>query len=161
MVRGQKGSAMNANDIGYVINTRDIMCDAYARIFDIPSSKDKDQSYYDQRYESVYIDYAIFDVRRSTYATYEFDPDTDYFWAKVESGCEGTWIAVYREHDRYGDTEEHSTDNIGTIKTLNEGRDAWKSMGALAGELVYVAEQVAWEYYQAQRKAKQAIAERG
>ena len=36
-------------------------------------------------------------------------------------------------------TRDYIRFTVGTIKTLDEGVDAWRNMGALAGELAYLA----------------------
>jgi len=122
-----------------------VLSAAYADIFGI--EPEEDGEYYGQVTGSSEIDYAIFHDR---YAL-DFDIDTDYFEAVTEDGSEGCWIGVFRlrmnrKEGRY------ERDRVGTIKTLNEGRAAWRDMGALAGELSYVANNItAWKLYKTKK----------
>ena len=98
------------------------------------------------------IDYAHFDGDHET----RFDPDNDFFEATTEDGCEGCWIRVelVRWHP---DTKQYTRKRVGTIKTLDEGRMAWNAMGALAGELAYLANNDA--AHNVLKRAKQLAAE--
>ena len=129
------------------MTTLQILTAAYADIFGIEPKENG--SYYDQKAGESLIDYAHFD---DNYVKL-FDLDTDYIEAVTEDGSEGCWIGVFRV--RYNDeTRRYDRDRVGTIKTLNEGRTAWKDMGALAGELAYVANNVtAWKLYRESKKS--------
>ena len=118
------------------MNTLQILSAAYADIFSIET---KPSGAYDgQRIGDTVIDYTSFD-RDSV----EYDIDTDSIEAVTESGCEGCWIGIFRVRwDQ--ETRTYSRTRVGSIKTLDEGRAAWRNMGALAGELAYVADLTAW-----------------
>ena len=82
------------------------------------------------------IEYATF-VKDSA----PFDERDDFFEATTEDGSEGCWIRIDLVH--YNTEPDamfrYTRSRVGTIKTLNEGRKAWQDMGALAGELAYLA----------------------
>ena len=58
--------------------------------------------------------------------------DNMYAIAYLDSGSEGCYVnlVLFDSEKRIG---------IGTLKTLDEGLDAWRQMGCLAGELSYLA----------------------
>lgn len=86
-----------------------------------------------------WIDYTSFAMRSE-----DFDPDRDYLRCCVTDGSEGAWIDIFRYR-------ECEFEYVGTIKTLREGRDVWREMGALAGELSYVANFITpWELQKAE-----------
>lgn len=138
----------------FAMTTQEVLCDAYAAIFGIPSSKDRDGCYYDQAYQSVTIDYAELSGMRNPLP---YDDDTDYIEAVTEGGCEGVYIGVFRVREGRDVPDRDRRVRVGTIKTLCEGRDAWRSMGALCGELAYMAGRAAFVLW----KAEKAAAERG
>ena len=120
------------------MTTTQILTAAYAEIFGIDP---EDGSYYGQMAGECEIDYAYFDDRYEK----DFDVDTDCFEAITEDGSEGCWIGVFRNRFVRGEGR-YERDRVGTIKTLRDGRTAWKDMGALAGELAYLANNdVAWK----------------
>ena len=133
------------------MDTAQILSAAYAEIFSCDVAKGG--HYYGQRVNDSEIDYAHFDRESMS-----VDPDTDFFEAVVEDGSEGCWIRVelVRYIEERKRREEHHRDydrfHVGLIKTLNEGRDAWRNMGALAGELAYVATQKVWPMCRAERE---------
>lgn len=129
------------------MTTNQILSAAYAEIFSLKPAKDGEftGTFYGQTAGDCEIDYVHFDLR-----SMPFDIDKDYFEAAVEDGSEGCWIRVDLIHYN-GNRFEPS--RVGTIKTLAEGRNAWRDMGALAGELAYVANSViAWRLYKAERE---------
>lgn len=130
------------------MTTMQILSAAYAEIFGIEPKKNGCYSG-DQAGSSV-IDYAHFDLNSMPY-----DIDADYFECTTEDGSEGCWVRVDRvRYDR--EKREYISNRAGIIKTLDEGRNAWRDMGALAGELAYVANNItAWKLYKAEQQAKQ------
>ena len=133
---GRKDSAMTTNQI---------LSAAYAEIFSLKPTGNGEftGTFYGQTTGDCEIDYAHFDSRSTA-----FEMSADYFETAVEDGSEGCWIRVDLIHD-HGNGVVRS--RVGTIKTLAEGRGAWRDMGALAGELAYVANSViAWRLYKAE-----------
>lgn len=129
------------------MNTLQILSAAYADIFGIEA--DAEGHFHDQRAGKCVIDYAYFGHNAEP-----FDMDADYIEATTESGSEGCWIGVFRMHYD-AETHGYTRSRVGTIKTLDEGRDAWRDMGALAGELAYVSNSViAWKLYKAEQEAE-------
>lgn len=130
------------------MNTMQILSAAYAEIFGVEASKNG--CYHDQKAGSSVIDYAHFDLNSLSY-----DIDTDFFECVTEDGSEGCWVRVERvRYDR--EKREYIKNRVGTIKTLDEGRCAWQDMGALAGELAYVANNItAWKLYRDEQQAQQ------
>lgn len=120
------------------VTTAQILSLAYCAIFGITTDRGEGIGHYYGQYANgaSCIDYTIFD-----HDSRPFDEDNDFFEVTVESGCEGCWIRVDLMH--YTDTEpgrgRYDRFRVGTIKTLDEGREAWRNMGALAGELAYMA----------------------
>lgn len=134
--------------------TQEIMSMAYADVFSIPVNENG--RYHDQKLsdpksgKEIVIDYAYFDARLSK----NYDIDNDNIIAFTEDGCEGCWIAVYLSHV-IDDDGARKWDRIGTVKTLDEGRSAWRAMGALAGELTFAAQRAAWKIYKASSEPEQ------
>ena len=130
------------------MNTMQILSAAYAEIFGVEVKKNG--CYHDQKTGASLIDYAHFDLNPMPY-----DIDTDYFECVTEDGSEGCWVRVDRvRYDK--EKREYIKNRVGTIKTLDEGRCAWKDMGALAGELAYVANNItAWKLYKAEQQNAQ------
>lgn len=115
-----------------IISTAQILSAAYAAVFGIPV---KPYGYHGQVVGDTVIDYAYFDVR-----SVDFDIDNDWFEAIVEDGSEGSWIGV---HLRTGSRDSSpKCRHVGVIKTLARSRGVWREMGALAGELAFVANNV-------------------
>lgn len=132
------------------MTTTDILTLAWTTIF--PEAKlNMFSAFNDQKYRDITIDYASF----SGYDPRSFNIDGDAIICFTEDGSEGVWIAVH--HVRY-DAEGRNIMRVGSVKTLNEGRDAWRDMGALAGELTYEAGRAAWTLYKASEKAEEARA---
>lgn len=129
------------------MTTLEILTAAYAEIFGIDENKGGD--YHDQKTGSSVIDYAHFGT-----CSVDFDIDADYIEAVTESGSEGCWIGIFRV--RFNQKKSaYVRERVGTIKTLDEGRCAWQDMGALAGELSYVANEIiAWNKWKAEQTAK-------
>ena len=128
------------------MTTRDVLSLAYAAVFGIESTQrgQLDGHFYGQRAGECEIDYANFDHPQN------FDIGEDYIEAVTEDGSEGCWIRLERVH--YERDEGYQRFRVGTVKTLCEGRKAWRDMGALAGELAYLANNdIAWELYKAER----------
>ena len=124
-----------------------IISAAYADVFGIAVSPSG--CYWGQALDNglTEIDYAMFDEDIGNEA---FDIESDAIIAFTEDGCEGTWINVCLvRRDKV--TRRKRFDRIGTIKTLDEGQDAWEAMGALAGALTYCAQEAAWRLYKAER----------
>lgn len=119
------------------ITTTKILSVAYCTIFGITTDRGSGIGrYYDQYTGDSCIDYAHFDGR------YEmpFDEDTDWFECVTEDGSEGCWIRVdLVRRVSLGDHYDYIRRRAGTIKTLDSGANAWRNMGALAGELTYTA----------------------
>lgn len=122
------------------VTTKQILSVAYCTIFGIMTVTDRNVlgRYYGQYAGDSCIDYAHFDGNSER----PFDEDNDWFECITEDGSEGCWIRVDLMHhvplgDHFNDKVERH--RVGTIKTLDSGRDAWRNMGALAGELTYVA----------------------
>ena len=118
------------------VTTTQILSLAYCTIFGIFTDTGSGIGhYYGQRADGrSEIDYAHFDRECET----RFDPDRDYFEATTEDGSEGCWIRV--ELVRFDpETRQYKRKRVGIIKTLDEGRMAWRAMGSLAGELAYLA----------------------
>ena len=118
----------------------EIMTRAYRDIFNLDTDE-KTARFEGQRYNDIMIEYA--NMRAAYNGDPDFNIDTDAIRAQTETGCEGVWIAVYRERGR-------RREYIATVKTLDEGRAAWIAMGALAGELTYAADLAAWNIYRAE-----------
>lgn len=126
------------------MTTCDVLSLAYATIFGVERTQRGQLAghFYGQRAGECEIDYANFDHPQS------FDIDNDYIEAVTEDGNEGCWIRLERVH--YVRDEGYQRCRVGTIKTLCEGRKAWRDMGALAGELAYLANNdIAWKLYDA------------
>ena len=139
------------------VTTTQILSLAYCTIFGITTDRGNGIGrYYDQYANGKScIDYAHFDGDYET----PFDEDNDYFEAVTESGSEGCWIRVVLVHmagENYRE-RHYERKRVGTIKTLDEGRTAWQNMGALAGELAYVANYDA--AYKVLKRAKELAAE--
>lgn len=119
------------------LTTSQILTRAYAAVMGVDV---KELRLFDETYEGVAIDYASFNRD-------EYDlpyHSADYFEAITETGSEGCYIGIFLRNamkDEYG-RDFYGRRRAGTIKTLAEGRAAWKVMGALAGELAYVANYV-------------------
>lgn len=129
------------------MTTLQILTAAYAEIFGIAVNENGD--YHDQKTGSSTIDYAHFGN-----FSIDYDIDADYIEAVTEDGCEGCYVGILRV--RFNQKKgAYVRERIGTIKTLDEGRAAWRDMGALAGELAYVARETAWKLYRAERQAQQ------
>ena len=123
------------------MTTTQILTAAYAEIFGIEPNENG--SYYGQKAGECEIEYAHFD----DHYVKDYDMDTDYIEAMTEDGSEGCWIGVFRNRFIRGEGR-YAHDRVGTIKTLCDGRTAWRDMGALAGELSYLANNdVAWKLY--------------
>ena len=120
-----------------------ILSRAYSATFGIETSEDS--SYGEQRYAGIEIDYARF----HTVAPVTYDMDSDWFTATVEDGCEGVYAGVFCHHK-----DKPAATRVGTIKTLDEGLDAWRTMGALCGELLYRAAMAAFELDAAESAAE-------
>ena len=121
------------------MTTLQVVTAAYAEIFGIDVHENG--YYYGQHAGSSEIDYAMFDR-----CVQNYDIDAGYIAAITEDGNEGCWIGVFYICDsiRF---------RVGTIKTLAYDRAAWQDMGALAGELAYVANNIiAWKLYQAEKQ---------
>lgn len=126
------------------MTTLQILSAAYADIFGI-EPKDSGE-YGGQVTGASTVDYAIF------YDKHDFDINTDYIEAMTEDGSEGCWIGVFRVRENPTDRSK-AVQRVATIKTLSEGRTAWQDMGALAGELAYVANNIiAWKLYRESNK---------
>lgn len=123
------------------MTTQEIMSAAYAKIFGVDVKESG--SYYGEKLDGdIEIDYAYFDGRLCK----DYDMDTDHIEAVTEDGSEGVWVGVFRV--RFDATaHSYSRERVGTIKTLREGRGVWRAMGALAGELSWMADHVAWKIY--------------
>lgn len=93
------------------------------------------------------IDYAHFDFHSRP-----FDFDSDNIIAHTSSGNEGCFIDVVLVHFNK-DNMQYEKSHCGTIKTLSEGLPAWRAMGALAGELTYLSDSVAWDLHRANLQA--------
>ena len=148
---------MAASKPDLTVTTCKILSLAYATIFGITTDQGGGIGHYYGQYagESC-IDYAVFDQRYDV----PFDDDADYFECVTESGCEGCWIRVDLVHYTGQDARamsQYTRQRAGTIKTLCEGHKAWKDMGALAGELTYVANYDA--AYKVIKRAKELAAE--
>jgi len=128
------------------MTTTQVLSNAYAEIFGIPVNEHG--NYYGQMVGNSEIDYANFNRYEKNY-----DPDADYIEACTETGSEGVWIGCFLVHWDF-EPSKSSRERVGTIKTLDEGRDAWRNMGALAGELAYMSGQIAWKLYKAEQKAQ-------
>ena len=118
------------------VTTAQILSLAYCTIFGITTDRGEGIGHYYGQYANgaSCIDYTVFD-----YDSRPFDEDNDFFEATVESGCEGCWIRVDLMHYTEPRRGRYERIRVGTIKTLDEGREAWRNMGALAGELAYMA----------------------
>lgn len=138
------------------MTTQEILSAAYAEVFGIDVKESG--SYFGEKLDGdIEIDYAHFDGRLCK----DYDMDTDHIEAVVEDGSEGTWIGVFLV--RFDEaTRGYLRDRVGTIKTLDEGRDAWRAMGALAGEFSWAVGPVARKIYKASseraRKQREALA---
>lgn len=64
--------------------------------------------------------------------------DNMYTIAYLDSGSEGCWVNLVL-------CDSGEKIGIGTLKTLDEGLDAWRQMGILAGELSYLANEYIWQ----------------
>ena len=126
------------------MTTKEILSAAYAAIYGIEQTKSYD--YNSQRAGDAVIDYTSF-ARESI----EFNYDTDYFIMYTGTGCEGVWIEIILAR-RNVVKNDYDHPYVGCIKTLTEGRAAWRDMGMLAGEMTYMANQKALEFYYAERK---------
>ena len=117
-------------------STCEVLSRAYAEHFGIEYNEKG--YYYDQivgyAKSTSCIDYAHFD--RDSWVINE---DREYYYSAIpESGCEGAWIGIFV--NIYEPSEhKYNTLRVGTIKTLDEGLDAWINMGALAGALAWIA----------------------
>ena len=125
------------------MNTMQILSAAYAEACGIPENEHC--YYYGQEIgNGVIIDYTSFDRLARP-----FDIDSDTITASTSSGSEGVWIDFNLTHCDY-DSGSKQIYRIGSIKTLDEGRDAWRNMGALAGEISYLVDKIAWKLYKAE-----------
>ena len=131
------------------MTTMQILSAAYAEIFGIEPNE---KGYYSgEKTGSSVIDYAHFDRDSMT-----FDIDDDYIECVTEDGNEGCWIRAALVHFDKA-KREYIRYRVGTIKTLDEGRCAWQDMGALAGELAYVANNItAWKLYMESEQEQRA-----
>lgn len=143
-----------ATEKNLTVTTTKILSVAYCEIFGITTDRGSGIGrYYGQYAGDSCIDYAHFDGH------YEipFDEDTDWFECITEDGCEGCWIRVELvRRITLGGHDDNIRRRVGIIKTLSEGRNAWKNMGALAGELAYTANDAA---YKVIKRARQLAAE--
>ena len=126
----------------------DILTQAYADIFGI--EVEHSGNYYDQQIDGTMIDYASFSRSEALKVN-----DDDYFEAMTEDGSEGCYIGIFLVHyvgcGKSG-CGDYARMRAGTIKTLEEGRDAWKHMGALAGMMAYMANgETFWKLLKAEK----------
>ena len=128
----------NTTAAAFTVASADIMKNAYDSLFDLCQLASSGRTY-----EGIEIDYASFD-RLSTMLNEECE-----IICTVNPGAnEGIYIDVTaRRYD--ASIRDYRTAAIGTIKTLREGRAAHKAMGALAGELAYLANCDVWSCYRA------------
>lgn len=133
------------------LTTCQVLSYAYALIFSVDDEHQKSSGHFSGQRTScgIGVEYAVFE-RRSIVMN---DDDESFFEAVVEDGNEGCWIRV--ELVTYvAEARQYRRERVGTIKTLEEGRAAWKGFGALAGELSYVANNIA--YWELRKSAKQS-----
>ncbi len=119
------------------MTTLEILNRAYADIFGIEQSNGGDYS--GQKTGDSVIDYTSF-----KHYSMEYDIDSDSIEAVVADGSEECWINLYLRRAIQAEHRENRV-NIGCIKTLDEGRAAWRNMGTLAGEISYMADYAAWK----------------
>lgn len=133
------------------MTTQQILSAAYAQVFEIEEKASG--SYYGQQLDcGVVIDYTSFDLH-----SIDYDMDTSTIVAATADGSEGCFIDFnVRRYDR--DLKRYTYTYVGCIKTLDEGRDAWRSMGALAGEMNYLCYDVIWNLYRQEESRKAADA---
>lgn len=95
------------------------------------------------------IDYALADSSSPAL----FSPEYDLVRAIVETGgSEGIYIDCYLEISGYGRREGKSRIHLGTIKTLDEGLDAYMKMGKIAGAFTCIGEMYLWKNYKKLRR---------